>query len=467
MIPRTRPLHSAACWLGAISLLVAVGAEASRADWRAVGLASRGPTASPDLNELIRNLESRKPAVRRTAADTLAAMGPEARSALPALRRALGTSDGVARVCIARAIARSEPRDRAATAALLAALRGADVEVRFLAAHALAAVSTDSATRVAPELTAALSDPQPEVRAAAASTLKSFARSSTTGANRFLVARQDTPVVDPAGREKPANHEPDSRTAGRGVVATEQLTIEKTESEVEKVPPAEPGTTTTAEYILKMPIDATPAAEYDPPAAAAETAAPATLDETGGAVAGQAPQPAPQPAPIPKETPPPAPAGTPVPLPETIDTPRPLSAISLNIAPREGELPVSPGALPFAHERDLRFPAGTTRGWMMSCYNWEADALCHNPLYFEEENLERYGYTRGIIQPVLSGSRFFATVSFLPYLMTARAPWECVSTLGYYRPGSCVPFTLTRPRWSWKAAVVQGGFITGMAYLIP
>src|SRR5205823_2600676 len=101
---------------------------------------------------------------------------------------------------------------------------------------------------------------------------------------------------------------------------------------------------------------------------------------------------------------------------------KPLSAISLSIAPREGELPPTPGAARFPRERDLRYPVGARRGWMMSNYNWEADGLYHEALYFEEVNAERYGYNRPLLQPILSGGRFFATVPFLPYLVTARPP---------------------------------------------
>ena len=45
-------------------------------------------------------------------------------------------------------------------------------------------------------------------------------------------------------------------------------------------------------------------------------------------------------------------------------------------------------------------------------YAWDAPALCHNPLYFEDVNLERYGYSlryARVFQPVVSGAEFFVT----------------------------------------------------------
>ena len=39
-------------------------------------------------------------------------------------------------------------------------------------------------------------------------------------------------------------------------------------------------------------------------------------------------------------------------------------------------------------------------------YYWQASAFCCGPLYFEEPNLERYGYTHGILQPIISGAHF-------------------------------------------------------------
>ena len=94
----------------------------------------------------------------------------------------------------------------------------------------------------------------------------------------------------------------------------------------------------------------------------------------------------------------------------------------------------------------------------------------NNIWYFEEVNLERYGYTPfhlGAIQPALSAGRFFATIPALPYLATARPPCERIYTLGHYRPGSLVPF---RPHLIEAAPLptaVEGLAINGLVFLIP
>jgi hypothetical protein len=111
---------------------------------------------------------------------------------------------------------------------------------------------------------------------------------------------------------------------------------------------------------------------------------------------------------------------------------------------------------------------GTNRMWGSMALAWEASSYCHGPLYFEEINLERYGYSFGIAQPVVSMAHFFGRLPALPYLMTVDKPTECDYTLGYFRPGCPAPYRLhipplVRP----DAAAVEGGVITGLIFLIP
>jgi hypothetical protein len=106
--------------------------------------------------------------------------------------------------------------------------------------------------------------------------------------------------------------------------------------------------------------------------------------------------------------------------------------------------------------------------WQRTTFMWKASALCHKPAYFEDESVERYGHTYGPwAQPIVSGGHFFLTVPIMPYLMALYPPHECVYTLGYYRPGSCAPFTLDPLPLSIRAAIAEGGVWTGMVFLIP
>lgn len=99
-------------------------------------------------------------------------------------------------------------------------------------------------------------------------------------------------------------------------------------------------------------------------------------------------------------------------------------------------------------------------------FHWQAPGTCHQPLYFEEINLERYGYSCiGEAQPILSAAHFFGTVPIMPYKMTVHRPCECIYTLGHYRPGSCVPHRTHWLPWRWDAAAVQLGAVTGLAFI--
>jgi hypothetical protein len=106
------------------------------------------------------------------------------------------------------------------------------------------------------------------------------------------------------------------------------------------------------------------------------------------------------------------------------------------------------------------------RPWPTISYTWVAAATRHNPLYFEEINAERYGYTCSpCLQPVISTAHFFGTIPALPYLKGADCPWECQYTLGHYRPGSCNPWR--RHYWpvSARGALCQAGVVTGVVFL--
>jgi hypothetical protein len=118
-------------------------------------------------------------------------------------------------------------------------------------------------------------------------------------------------------------------------------------------------------------------------------------------------------------------------------------------------------------EAEARHPVDRNT-WQRTTFMWNASALCHKPAYFEDESVERYGHTYGPwVQPIVSGGHFFLTVPIMPYLMGLYPPHECIYTLGYYRPGSCAPFTLDPLPLSIRAAIAEGGVWTGMVFLIP
>ena len=101
-------------------------------------------------------------------------------------------------------------------------------------------------------------------------------------------------------------------------------------------------------------------------------------------------------------------------------------------------------------------------------FTWKASAVCHKPLYFEDVQLERYGHgICPLLQPALSGARFWITIPFVPYLMGTYPPTQCVYDLGYYRPGSCAPNMIQPCPISMRGALIEAGAIVGAAYAIP
>lgn len=149
---------------------------------------------------------------------------------------------------------------------------------------------------------------------------------------------------------------------------------------------------------------------------------------------------------------------------------RPIGALQADITFKPGPLPEKydrMAAEKFARAGEVVASFGSDRAWPPFTYAYVAPALCHRPLYFEEPNVERYGYQLGCVQSVVSGAHFFATVPFVPYKMVINHPHDCIYTLGQYRPGDYTPFQRTRFVWDTKAAVAQVGVVVGLVFLIP
>ena len=93
------------------------------------------------------------------------------------------------------------------------------------------------------------------------------------------------------------------------------------------------------------------------------------------------------------------------------------------------------------YECSLTTDQFSPRCWQLTTYTWKASALCHKPLYFEEEALERYGHSHGwICEDLVSGAHFFGNVALLPYHVGVETPCECIYDLGVYRVGDCAPY---------------------------
>lgn len=144
----------------------------------------------------------------------------------------------------------------------------------------------------------------------------------------------------------------------------------------------------------------------------------------------------------------------------------PIEALTIDTAPPAGRLPES-AAAPLAESGDQSAWSEANRGWQPSVFCWEASAFCHRPLYFEEVNLERYGYARRLTQPLVSGVYFYGNVLALPYNMMAQKPHRCIYTLGHYRPGSHVPRQIHWPPLRVDAGLMEAGLVTGLVFIFP
>jgi hypothetical protein len=147
--------------------------------------------------------------------------------------------------------------------------------------------------------------------------------------------------------------------------------------------------------------------------------------------------------------------------------PKRIAELTANIAIGSADLPPSSprdannGPAPRIHG------PGTHRAWNGMNFYWDASQLAHQPLYFEDVNLERNGYSCGIGQPFVSAARFFGRIPLLPYALAVHPHHEVQYALGESRPGSSAPYVHVRPPLSGQGALAQAAVVTGLFFLIP
>lgn len=108
------------------------------------------------------------------------------------------------------------------------------------------------------------------------------------------------------------------------------------------------------------------------------------------------------------------------------------------------------------------------RCWVQQTYTWKASDLCHKPLYFEDEQLERYGHSAGpVLQPIKSTAHFFVRLATWPYQKGIHPCNECQYALGFYRPGNCAPWLCDPVPISLAGATHMGVTATSAAFILP
>lgn len=143
-----------------------------------------------------------------------------------------------------------------------------------------------------------------------------------------------------------------------------------------------------------------------------------------------------------------------------------------NLCPRPDGMPCKPdenGNLPECpSEVKISDAAYSNRMFADCLYQWRATDHYHNPLYFEDPALERYGHVHHeCVQPFVSVARFGVQLVGLPYQMTIDPVCKKMYNLGYYRPGECAPKKYYRIPWNTEAAVNTAGVWTALFFIFP
>jgi hypothetical protein len=119
-------------------------------------------------------------------------------------------------------------------------------------------------------------------------------------------------------------------------------------------------------------------------------------------------------------------------------------------------------------EEDLALLTPADRHFAHMRYMWCASNLYHNPLYFEDVQLERYGQVKcnEFVQPFVSLGKFGVQLVGLPYQMALDNPHDCRYALGYYRPGDCAPRLHYRVPLNARAAAASAPVYAGAVFLL-
>ena len=145
-----------------------------------------------------------------------------------------------------------------------------------------------------------------------------------------------------------------------------------------------------------------------------------------------------------------------------------LDQIPLDVRPSQGRLPTDQSGNLMSPADPATASRPGTRDESDLMFYWVASEAAHQPLYFDDQPLERYGQTVSrIAQPVLSGVRFFGTLPIIPYKIGHERTHDCVSTLGYHRVGTCAPPTRERLPVRLDASLFEAGTWVGFIFLLP
>lgn len=94
-------------------------------------------------------------------------------------------------------------------------------------------------------------------------------------------------------------------------------------------------------------------------------------------------------------------------------------------------------------------------------------AFRHQPLYFEDPNLERCGDSYGCLTEAVSIAHFAGRIPLLPYMMASDNPHETIRGLKDCPAGCSFGPDAYLPRPTVKAIAVEAAAVTGFIFVIP
>ena len=143
---------------------------------------------------------------------------------------------------------------------------------------------------------------------------------------------------------------------------------------------------------------------------------------------------------------------------------KPISEVRLRLHAEAKQLPADCSRVLFESTRPSNARSNAVRN-----VHWQPTNFLHQPLYFDDVPLERYGQTLSPCwQPVLSGARFYLTLPVIPWKMGYDHPYDCVTTLGLYRPGVCAPCMREKlPPRNPQSTLLETATVLGFVFLLP
>jgi len=107
------------------------------------------------------------------------------------------------------------------------------------------------------------------------------------------------------------------------------------------------------------------------------------------------------------------------------------------------------------------------RAWLPLTKLAEPYFVCHERLYFEQQNFERGLWDFGVLTPVLEAGKFYFDIAALPYHCGTRPCQKYDCSAGKCLPGDPTPFYLYPVEVSLTGIVAEAGVVAAGFFIFP